>query len=115
MNDLLFLSRIMEATKALAVPLRSLKSAEKLVAAARESKDPVVLLDLDDTRLDAIQLAGAIRGAEPKVEARIYAFVSHVNEGRIAQAGEGLFDQVFTRGQFVRALPALLTNDVAPD
>jgi len=108
MDDLMFLSRIMEATKALAVPLRSLKTAEKLINACRESPDPVVFLDLDDQRLDAIVLARAIRAAEPKVAATIYAFVSHVHEDRIAAAGVGLFDQIFSRGQFVRVLPELL-------
>ena len=104
----MFLSKIMEAGKALSVPLRSLKSAEKLVASCRESDGPVVFLDLDDPRLDALTLARAIRSAEPKIEAAIYAFVSHVNEDRIQAAGVGLFDQIFSRGQFVRVLPDLL-------
>ena len=108
MDDLMFLSKIMEATKALEVPFRSLKTAEKLVAACREDVGSIVFLDLDDQRLDAIALAKAIRSAEPKVAATIYAFVSHVHEDRIQAAGEGLFDQIFSRGQFVRALPTLL-------
>ena len=108
MDDLMFLSKIMEATKALAVPLRSLKTSEKLIAACREG-DSIVFLDLDDQRLDAISMARAIRSAEPKVTATIYAFVSHVNEDRIHAAGQGLFDQIFSRGQFVRVLPELLS------
>jgi DNA-binding NarL/FixJ family response regulator len=108
MNDLMFLSKIMEATRALAIPLRSLKTAEKLIEACREDGGAVVFLDLDDPRLDAIALAHAIRGADPKVTAQIYAFVSHVNEERIQAAGTGLFDQIFSRGHFVRALPGLL-------
>ena len=108
MDDLMFLSKIVEATKALSIPLRSLKTAEKLVAACREGDDPIVFLDLDDQRLDAIALAKAIRSAEPKAAATIYAFVSHVHEDRIQEAGAGLFDQIFSRGQFVRVLPALL-------
>lgn len=108
MNDLMFLSKIVEACAALSVPLRSLKSTEKLLAACRESEGPVVFLDLDDARLDAIALARALRVAEPKVETAIYAFVSHVNEDRIQAAGVDLFDQIFSRGQFVRLLPELL-------
>lgn len=108
LNDLMFLSKIMEATKALSVPLRSLKTVEKLVAACREGES-IVFLDLDDRRLDAIALARAIRSAEPAIAATVYAFVSHVNEDRIQAAGNGLFDQVFSRGQFVQVLPALLT------
>ncbi len=108
MNDLMFLSRIMTATQALSVPLRSLKTADQLIAACRESGEAVVFLDLDDQRLDAITLARALRSADPKVAATIYAFVSHVNEDRIAEAGASLFDQIFSRGQFVRVLPELL-------
>ena len=111
MNDLMFLSKIMEATKALSVPMRSLKTAEKLVAACRESPDPIVFLDLDDQRLDAISLARAIRSAEPPVRARLYTFVSHVKEDRIQSASEGLFDRIFSRGQFVRVLPDLLRTE----
>lgn len=110
MDDLMFLSRIMEATKALSIPLRSLKTAEKLITACRESGDAMVFLDLDDRRLDAIATARALRSADPGVTARIYAFVSHVNEGRIEEAGQGLFDQIFSRGQFVRVLPDLLVS-----
>jgi len=108
MDDLIFLSKIVEATKALSIPLRSLKTAEKLIAACRESEGALVFLDLDDRRLDAIDLARALRAAVPKVEARIYAFVSHVNEDRIQEAGASLFDRIFSRGQFVRELPELL-------
>lgn len=107
-NDLMFLSKIMEAAKALSIPLRSLKTAEKLIAAAREVEGAVVFLDLDDQRLDAVALAQALRSADPKIDATIYAFVSHVNEDRIAAAGIDLFDQIFSRGQFVRVLPELL-------
>jgi DNA-binding NarL/FixJ family response regulator len=114
MDDLMFLSKIMEAAKALSVPLRSLKTAEKLIAACRESDRAVVFLDLDDPRLDAIALARTIRAAEPRVEAAIYAFVSHLNEGRIEAAGVELFDQIFSRGQFVRVLPELLTATATP-
>lgn len=114
MDDLMFLSKIMEATKALSVPLRSLKTADKLIAACREAGDAVIFLDLDDQRLDAIALARALRAADPKVSATIYAFVSHVNEDRIQAAGVGLFDQIFSRGQFVRVLPELLQPRADP-
>lgn len=109
MHDLMFLSKIMEATKALKIPLRSLKTAEKLIAACQEEGDAMVFLDLDDQRLDAIALAKAIRSAQPKPGVTIYAFVSHVHEDRIQAAGAGLFDQIFSRGQFVRVLPELLS------
>ena len=108
MDDLMFLSKIMEAAKALSLPMRSLKSAEKLIAACRDSPESIVFLDLDDRRLDAIELAKALRSAEPPVVATLYTFVSHVNEDRMQAAGAGLFDRVFSRGQFVRALPELL-------
>lgn len=114
MDDLMFLSKIMEAAKALAIPLRSLKTTEKLLAAARESEAPIVFLDLDDPRLDAIAFARAIRAAEPAIGAKVYAFVSHVNEGRIKAAGPDLFDRIFSRGQFVQALPALLGAGASP-
>ncbi len=110
----MFLSKIMEAAKALGIPLRSLKTTEKLVAAAREAEGAIVFLDLDDQRLDAIAFAKALRTAEPAVNATLYAFVSHVNEGRIAAAGPDLFDRIFSRGQFVQALPALLGAVAAP-
>jgi hypothetical protein len=96
MNDLMFLSKIVEAAKALSCPLRSVKTAERLVDACREGDSAVVFLDLDDQRLDAVVLAQAIRSAAPPVEDRIKA------------AAPGLFDQVFSRGQFVRILPELL-------
>ena len=108
MNDLMFLSKIVEATKALDIPLRSLKNPEKVIAACRDAPGTLVFLDLDDQTLDAIVIAKAIRTAQPAVDARVYTFVSHVHEDRIQLAGDNLFDRVFSRGQFVRALPELL-------
>ena len=114
MDYLMFLSRIMEAAKALSVPLRSLKSVERLVTACRESEDAVLFLDLDDRRLDAITLARAVREAAPAHRTKIYAFVSHVNEDRIEAADEGLFDRILSRGQFVRELKDLLAQSSLP-
>jgi DNA-binding NarL/FixJ family response regulator len=114
MDDLMFLSKIVEATKALSIPLRSVKTAEKLIAACRQSSRAVVFLDLDGQRLDAIALARELRVAHPPLTAAIYAFVSHVNEARIQEAGADLFDRVFSRGQFVRVLPELLQPEDGP-
>jgi len=111
MDDLMFLSKIVEASKALDVPLRSLKSVEKIIAACGEAPGTLVFLDLDDRRLDAIVIARAIRAATPPVDVLVYAFVSHVNEDRIELAGKDLFDKVFSRGQFVRSLPELLAPE----
>ena len=108
MDDLMFLSRIAEAARATDVPLRSLKDPAKLLAAVSEASNPAVFLDLDSQRLDAVAFARTLRKAVPPVTCRIYAFVSHVNEDRISAAKPGLFDRVFSRGEFVRALPALL-------
>ena len=110
MDDLMFLSKIIEAAKALSVPLRSLKTVDTLLTAGREAGESIVFLDLDDRRLDAIALARAIRTAEPALKARVYAFVSHVNEDRVRAAGKDLFDHIFSRGEFVRVLPELLAS-----
>lgn len=114
MDDLMFLSKIMEASKALSVPLRSLKATERLIDACREAAEAIVFLDLDDRRLDAIAIARALRDVEPKLPVTVYAFVSHVNESRIRAAGQDVFDRVFSRGQFVRLLPDLLAPTSRP-
>lgn len=109
MDDLMFLSKIVEAAKVLGVPLRSLKAAEKVVQACRDAKDGVVVfLDLDGTSPDPIAIATAVRTADPPLTARLVGFASHVHPEHMAAAKQAGVADVFTRGQFVRVLPDLL-------
>jgi hypothetical protein len=111
-DDLMFLSKIVEASKALAVPLRSLKTPEKVVSACRdaaaEGRETTVFLDLDAASPDPIAIASAVRAATPPLTARLVGFASHVHPEHMQRARAAGVDGVFTRGQFVRELPGLL-------
>lgn len=110
----MFLSKIVEAAKALDVPLRSLKTAEKVVAVCRDAaaagRETTVFLDLDAGTPDAIAIAAAVRAADPPLAARLVGFASHVNPEHMRRAREAGVEGVFTRGQFVRELPGLLAG-----
>ena len=107
-SDLMFGSRIREAAAAKGVALRSARSPEALLQACRDELPTLVLADLDDNRVRALEAVEALR-RDPAFQAlTVIGFVSHVDAER-AQAGQAAgCSRVLARGAFVQELPRLL-------
>jgi CheY-like chemotaxis protein len=107
-SDLMFGSRIREAAAAKGVAMRSARSPEALLQACREEAPSLVLADLDDNRVRALEAVLALRRDPAFRELRVIGFVSHVDAERAQAAQAAGCSRVMARGAFVQELPRLL-------
>jgi CheY-like chemotaxis protein len=106
-DEMLFLSRILEAARGAGVELRAVRAADELLAAARAGA-ALVIVDADSGRIPWQAALAALR-AEPLLSAiPVVAFYSHVHDDRAALARSAGATRVLARGAFVRELKHLL-------
>jgi CheY-like chemotaxis protein len=107
-SDLMFASRIREAALARGTALRSARSPEALLSACREERPSLVLADLDDSRVRALEAVQALRQDPAFSDLAVIGFVSHVDAERARAAQAAGCSRVLARGAFVQLLPQLL-------
>jgi CheY-like chemotaxis protein len=104
-DDLMFLSRIREAAKAVGLEVRTARGLPELLAACREAPG-LIVVDLDRPRLPLAEALAALRSEAPAVP--VVGFVSHVHAERAQAAREAGCTRVLARSAFVKELPSLL-------
>jgi CheY-like chemotaxis protein len=107
-SDLMFGSRIREAAAAKGVGVRSARSPEALLQACRDELPALVLADLDDDRVRALEAVQLLRRDPAFAELTVIGFVSHVDAERARAAQAAGCSRVMARGAFVQQLPQLL-------
>jgi len=111
--DLIFASRIRATATAAGATVQIVRSAEELVARARETAPRLVLVDLEARAGDAPGAIRELRAASETATVPIVAFASHVNREAIEAARAAGASRVLARSAFVRELPALLAETTA--
>ncbi len=106
-DDLMLLSRVREAAKALDVEVRGMRRVPDLVEACRHSPT-VVLIDLDSARLPSTEAISALRADPDLARIPIVGFFSHVHPDRARTARDLGCSRVLPRSAFVQELPSLL-------
>jgi DNA-binding NarL/FixJ family response regulator len=108
-EDLMFVSRIREAARAHAVEIRTVRTADDAVAAARNG-GRLVILDLDSRRLPVAATLAALR-ADPALQGLpVVGFFSHVEAARGREAAEMGCTTVLPRSAFVARLESILAD-----
>ena len=107
-DDLIFREKIAAVAAHLNVPVISAKDLDAalpmLVSAAR----PLMLVDLNLSTADPIEVVRAIRQAVPT--ASIVGFCSHIQTDLQARAREAGCSMVWPRSVFVQRLPEILSE-----
>jgi DNA-binding NarL/FixJ family response regulator len=106
-DDLMLLSRIREAARALEVEVRGMRRVADLVEACRHSP-LVVLIDLDSARLPLTEAFGALKADPTLARIPVVGFFSHVHPERAKAARDLGCTRVLPRSAFVQELPSLL-------
>ena len=107
MEDLLFLSKIMETAKAIDVKVVR-GDAQGGKAALRDAQPQAIILDLNSRTLPAVELIQSLKADPATRPIRIVGFVSHVQEELISAARAAGCDSILTRSAFTKRLPELL-------
>ena len=107
-DDLLFRSKISSAAKAAGVVTRAATTPDAAIAHAREQRPTLVLLDLDGTRSEPLEVLRRLAAEAGLADVPTLGFVSHVHADLIRSARAFGIGDVMARSAFVQALPAIL-------
>jgi DNA-binding NarL/FixJ family response regulator len=104
-DDLIFTSRIAGEARALGLTIKSARSADALLALARQESPGCVIVDLANHGLVLPEL---MRQLAELGSPRVVAYGSHVDAATLRAARESGCDPVLPRSKFVEELPSAL-------
>jgi len=110
-DDLMLLSRVREAARALDVEVRGMRGLPDLLEACRHAPT-VVLVDLDSARLPSTEALTALKSDPTLAAIPIVGFFSHIHPERARVARDLGCSRVLPRSAFVQELPSLLKQAV---
>ena len=99
-DDMFFASKIRATAEALGVEVSFPRSKEAVAEKARDAQ--LVLVDLHNQKIDAVELAQELSGV------KLIGFFSHVETELRQKALAAGYDEVLPRSAFVRDLPEIL-------
>ena|SRR6266436_1659511 len=107
-DDMFFASKIRATAEALGVSIKFHRRLDSLVAAAAEQAPDLILVDLHNEKLNAIELARLLKANEDLSKIRLLGFFSHVQTDLQRAALAAGFDDVIPRSVFSRDLAQIL-------
>jgi len=110
-NDLFFVGKITAAAKRVGVPVEFIRSEPDLLQKTEslsESAPAMLLLDLNDARLDPVALVARLKADPLRKDVRVIGFLSHVQTDLIRAADQAGCDLVLPRSVFSQQLDDLL-------
>ena len=111
-DDMFFASKIRATAEALGVTVKFHRRLDSLVTAVREQSPDLVLVDLHNEKLDAIELARELKANDSAKSIPLLGFFSHVQTDLQRAALEAGFDQVIPRSVFSRDLASILSEGI---
>jgi putative two-component system response regulator len=105
-----FASKIRATAEAVGSTVKFLRSVEKLIETARETKPDLVVVDLHNTKLDPVALASELKGDEELRKIPLLGFFSHVQTDLQQNALAAGYDKVIPRSVFARDLGQILSK-----
>lgn len=112
-DDLIFTSRVTGTARALGLTVKAARSAEAVLALARQEAPACVVLDLHNPGLDLAVLLGRLAEVCP-TRPRVVAYGSHVETAVLKAARAAGCDIVLPRSRFVEELSDSLPAWFAP-
>ncbi|MGE0448507.1 MAG: hypothetical protein AB7Q29_02890 [Vicinamibacterales bacterium] len=113
LDDLLFTSKIRATAAQAGVPLMFARTIDAALEQLRATRPSLVMLDLDNPRIDALRIAAELRESRLSGVSSV-AFVSHVRTDLIQQARDAGIGEVLPRSAFVTRLPEIFARHQPP-
>jgi CheY-like chemotaxis protein len=107
LNDLMFTVKIQEAAKRAGLEPVFVKSKREALEEAK-TEPAVIIVDLNNTAADPLELIAELKGAEQTREVRLLGYVSHVQADLKQAAQQKGCDTVMPRSAFSQNLQAIL-------
>lgn len=109
-DDLMFRSKIKSSAAGLGIAVTFAGSRDAALASMRAEPPALVILDLNNPRIDPIGTIAAMKHDAALSSIRTVGFVSHVDAATIGAARAVGVDEVLARSAFTSALPDLLSG-----
>jgi|SRR5882672_3924803 len=109
-DDMFFAAKIRGTAEALGVSIKFHRRLDSLVAAVGEQMPDLILVDLHNEKIDAIELARALKTNDNSKTIPLLGFFSHVQTDLHRAAIEAGYDQVVPRSVFSRDLGKILSG-----
>lgn len=110
--DMIFASKIRGAAQALDLDVSFARTKERAIADSREKKPGLVVVDLQNESVDALEFAREMKADEQLREIHLLGFLSHVEVELRSEALKAGYDRVVPRSEFSRDLAKILTTDL---
>ena len=110
-EDLLFRSKISETADQLGVEAAFPRNPKRLLEALRASPPDLLVLDLNSSRFEPLELLRTLRSDAALRDVRTVGFLSHVQGDLALAARESGCDRIMARSAFTRDLPRVLAGD----
>lgn len=114
-EDLLFRSKIGETATQLGIEASFPRSPKKLADALRASPPDLLILDLNSSRFEPLQILQTVKSDEATRDVKTIGFLSHVQKDLAVAAKEAGCDRVMARSAFTKDLPKVLAEGEADD
>jgi PleD family two-component response regulator len=110
LDDLMFTSKIKTTASQLGAPVTFARSAEAALAAMRQSPPSLVILDLNNTRINPLAIVAGMKQDPALASIRTVGYASHVQVDVINAARQAGVDDVLARSAFTQNLPQILSQ-----
>jgi CheY-like chemotaxis protein len=111
-SDLFFASKIRATAEHLGVDIRFARSLNSLIETARQNVTKMILVDLQATNIDAIELATTFQSDEQLKSIPLVGFFSHVETELQERAKGAGYSLVMPRSAFSNRLAQLLSGEL---
>lgn len=108
-DDMFFAAKIRATAEALGVIIKFHRKLDGLVNSAAEQPPDLIIVDLHNEKLNAIELAHELKANESVKAVPLLGFFSHVQTELQQSALEAGYDQVIPRSVFSRDLAKILS------
>ena len=112
-EDLVFTAKLRAAAQAAGVSLQTTTQVEEFLPLVRAAAPGLILVDLNFSRADALQVVARVRELANGKKTPIVGFLSHVQMERAQQALNAGCTVALPRSLFVQQLPTLLRDGIA--
>lgn len=109
-DDLMFRSKISTAAKGVGATIAAATTADAAIARARAVKPSLIILDLDGSRTQPLDVLRQLKGDPDLAAIPTLGFVSHVHVDTIREARSLGIDEVLARSAFSATLPDILAR-----
>jgi len=108
-DDMFFASKIRAVAEQLKIDVRFARNLDSVLSGAHETRPELVVVDLQSQKINAIELAKALKADADLKDIPLLGFFSHVLADLQQAAIQAGFDRVIPRSVFSRDLAEILS------